>query len=56
MIKWKTEGTKLYQSLPKEMFDSWKETEPLREIPIDRSAQDKTYQTWKEKLNEKNNK
>jgi carbonic anhydrase/acetyltransferase-like protein (isoleucine patch superfamily) len=56
MIKWKTEGTKLYQSLPKEMFDSWKETEPLREIPVDRSAQDKTYQTWKEKLNEKNNK
>jgi phenylacetic acid degradation protein len=56
MMAWKTEGTKLYQSLPKEMFDTWKETEPLREIPVDRSAQDKTYQTWKEKLNEKNNK
>src|SRR3954465_14684754 len=23
MIKWKTEGTKLYQQLPKEMFDTW---------------------------------
>jgi len=47
MINWKTEGTKLYQSLPKEMFESWKECEPLREIPADLSKQDKTYQSWK---------
>jgi carbonic anhydrase/acetyltransferase-like protein (isoleucine patch superfamily) len=33
MLAWKTEGTKLYQSLPKEMFEGWKECEPLREIP-----------------------
>ncbi|MBI1344388.1 MAG: gamma carbonic anhydrase family protein [Terrimonas sp.] len=31
MIAWKTEGTKLYQQLPKDMFDSWLECEPLRE-------------------------
>ena len=34
MLAWKTEGTKLYQSLPKEMFEGWKECEPLREFPI----------------------
>src|SRR5690242_18020454 len=36
MIKWKTDGTKLYQALPKEMFDNWQECEPLREAPKDR--------------------
>lgn len=50
MINWKTEGTKLYQVLPKEMFDNWAECEPLREVPADRSIQAKMYQTWKEKL------
>ena len=47
MIAWKTEGTKLYQSLPKEMFEGWKECEPLREIPADLSIQNKIYQPWK---------
>lgn len=43
MIAWKTKGTKLYQALPKEMFESWRECEPLREIPTDLSIQDKNY-------------
>ena len=47
MIAWKTEGTKLYQALPKEMFESWKECEPLREIPAGLSVQNETYQPWK---------
>ena len=47
MIAWKTEGTKLYQSLPKEMFEGWKECEPLREIPAGLSVQNETYQPWK---------
>ena len=47
MIAWKTEGTKLYRSLPKEMFESWKECEPLREIPAGLSVQNETYQPWK---------
>ena len=47
MIAWKTEGTKLYQALPKEMFESWKECEPLREIPAGLSIQNKTYQPWR---------
>jgi phenylacetic acid degradation protein len=49
MIGWKTEGTRLYQQLPIEMFKGWKECEPLREIEKDRPIQDKTYQTWQEK-------
>ena len=47
MIAWKTEGTKLYQSLPKEMFESWKETEPLRNIPDDLLIQTKNYKPFK---------
>lgn len=31
MITWKTEGTRLYQQLPKQCFDSLKTCEPLRE-------------------------
>lgn len=47
MIAWKTEGTKLYQALPKEMFESWKECEALREVEKNRPKQDKLYETWK---------
>lgn len=47
MIAWKTEGTKLYQALPKEMFESWRECEALRKIPDGLSMQEKTYQRWK---------
>ena len=47
MIAWKTEGTKLYQALPKEMFESWRQCEPLRKIPDGLSMQEKTYQRWK---------
>ncbi len=47
MIDWKTEGTRLYQGLPKEMREYWKETEPLREIPANRPEQEALYKTWK---------
>ncbi len=47
MIEWKTKGTALYQSLPKEMHESWKACEPLHEIPKDRPSQEKLYETWK---------
>jgi phenylacetic acid degradation protein len=46
MIKWKTEGTKLYQALPSEMFQYWQTCEPLREIPFERSQQLTSYQIW----------
>jgi phenylacetic acid degradation protein len=48
MIGWKTEGTKLYQQLPKDMFQSWKECEPLRTVPEERLPQAANYKTWNE--------
>ena len=48
MIRWKTEGTALYQQLPKQLFNSWKECEPLRSIPTDRTIQSASYKTWNE--------
>ena len=47
MIAWKTQGTKLYQALPKEMFENWKECEPQREIPPGLSVQNENYRPWK---------
>jgi phenylacetic acid degradation protein/carnitine operon protein CaiE len=46
MIPWKTKGTKLYQELPKEMFESFKPCEPLQEIPKNRPSQETLYSTW----------
>ncbi len=48
MIEWKSEGTRLYQALPKEMNEYWRETLPLRDIPADRAGQESVYKTWKE--------
>jgi carbonic anhydrase/acetyltransferase-like protein (isoleucine patch superfamily) len=48
MIAWKTEGTKLYQQLPAELYATLKECEPLREIEADRPKQQDIYKTWKE--------
>ena len=47
MITWKTEGTKLYQALPKELFESLKETEPLRKIPESLPLQSGDYKPLK---------
>jgi phenylacetic acid degradation protein len=46
MIQWKTEGTSLYQALPKEMNEYWKIVDPLREIPPDRPVQQPVYKPW----------
>jgi len=46
MLAWKTEGTKLYQSLPKEMFEGWKVCEPLRQIPDHLPLQAKDYKPF----------
>ena len=48
MIAWKSEGTKLYQSLPAELYETLKPCEPLREIPKDREPQPNHYKTWNE--------
>ena len=49
MLAWKTDGTRLYQSLPAMMRESWKPVEPLRELPSDRPEQASHYSTWNEK-------
>ncbi len=46
MIQWKTKGTKLYQQLPGQLYDSLKECEPLREEPGNRPSQSSNYQPW----------
>lgn len=48
MINWKTEGTKLYQALPNELYNTLRAVEPLREIPKDRKSQSNKYKTWQE--------
>lgn len=52
MIKWKTEGTKLYQQLPKECHDSLKACEPLRRQPAFKPNQQNIYKTWQENKKE----
>ncbi len=47
MIKWKTEGTKIYQELPEQMRRSWNKVEPLRHLPEERQGQEETYRPWK---------
>jgi len=48
MAKWKTEGTGWYQRLPKQLHDTLKECEPLREVPQGRRDQSGDYSTWGE--------
>jgi phenylacetic acid degradation protein len=48
MLAWKSEGTALYQQLPAAMRASWREVEPLREIPADRPVQSAMLKTWNE--------
>ena len=51
MIAWKTEGTKLYQQLPAELYSTLKECEPLREVSSKRSSPHIDYKTWKKTRN-----
>lgn len=48
MLAWKTNGTKLYQQLPAEMKEFWKQCEPLSEMPPGLKKQNSTYKTWNE--------
>jgi phenylacetic acid degradation protein len=52
MIKWKTEGTKLYQSLPEMLKTTLKPVEALRAPEPNRPTQQKNYLTWKEQSSE----
>lgn len=48
MIQWKSDGTRLYQALPGEMYKHWTPCEPLHEMPADRPNQETLYKTWNE--------
>jgi carbonic anhydrase/acetyltransferase-like protein (isoleucine patch superfamily) len=49
MLAWKTEGTRLYQQLAGQCFDTLRPCEPLRSIPENRPEMDKNYAIWKER-------
>jgi len=53
MMAWKTEGTKLYQQLPKDIFEHLKPCEPLREIPEKYKSQNTNYKTWNDNKSSK---
>ena len=48
MINWKSAGTELYQQLPKEMKEHWKECEALTSVPANREVIYPAYKTWNE--------
>jgi len=47
MLAWKTEGTRLYQSLPAQLHASLKPCEPLREVDRGKPPITAAYSTWK---------
>ncbi len=47
MLVWKTEGTKLYQQLSNDCFETLNPCQPLREIPSNRPIQSSSYKSWK---------
>ena len=47
MMEWKTKGTQLYQSLPKDMFAEWEACEALRTLSDNRPAQQDFYKSFK---------
>jgi len=48
MITWKSDGTRVYQSLPRRLHETLKPCEPLREVPPNRASQTQAYRTWHE--------
>jgi carbonic anhydrase/acetyltransferase-like protein (isoleucine patch superfamily) len=46
MLAWKTQGTALYRQLPSDLRASWREVEPLREVPLHRPEQPSVLRTW----------
>jgi phenylacetic acid degradation protein len=48
MIAWKTAGTRLYQQLPADCYQSLNEVDPLRSIPESRPKQEDFYKTLNE--------
>jgi len=51
MLKWKTEGTALYQALPAQLHATLREAAALRELPEGKREQRSGYETWKTRSN-----
>ena len=47
MMAWKTEGTKIYQQLPQQCFDTLKLCEPLREPTAQKAVFENNYRPFK---------
>ncbi len=47
MLNWKTEGTKLYQQLPENCYNSLKPCKPKRKISSKQTAGNDSYSPWK---------
>ncbi len=54
MLDWKTKGTRLYQKLPSELYETLQACEPLREHPADRPKQELLYETWNKLKSDEN--
>lgn len=52
MIRWKTEGTRLYRELPGQLHETLRECEPLREEPEGRPSRSADYETWGNRRNQ----
>lgn len=48
MLDWKTSGTRIYQQLPNDMYQTWEACEPLRDIPPGMDVPPASYKTWNE--------
>lgn len=46
MLKWKQQGTALYQKLPADCYATLKPCEPLREVPSDLRQRSADYKPW----------
>ena len=46
MLAWKKQGTQLYQQLPRELYADLVPCEPLHELPPNRPAQERLFETW----------
>lgn len=51
MLRWKTEGTALYQALPADMREGWGVCEPLRSADLSGSPPVKSYKPWNDRGN-----
>jgi phenylacetic acid degradation protein/carnitine operon protein CaiE len=47
MMAWKTEGTRLYQQLPRWCFDTWQPCDPLQEVQPQQPLQTPDYSVFR---------